>query len=1094
MRRANLLYLTGMLVIALCVFAGPAKGMAAYRDYISTVGTGGISQPAKVAVDSATGDVYVTDSGNKAVKKYNKDGVNDGAFALSVAGTPVGIAVTTGNIFVGDDTNNCVWIYNKSGALADLSGTGTSHMLGGASATAMLMPNTVAVSPGGHIFVVDGDSDKIYIFNATGAANSNFGTSGTTSSGTTIQCYFPSGLAFAGSTGTTTITQTFYLGDQGNYKVQKLTYAYNASTKAITTAPTYVSTVGSGARGDGFGTFLRVSDVVWDSFFSRLIVIDSLQMVGQVFDSNGATTNTAFNYSGSVQGYLNVPTGAAAYIGPGSTLFVANNQGDSLSLFRLSDGALPAITALSPATDTTPNATPYSIAYTVTDADSSAITMSFYYHPAADPASKTLLGTSPVTLVGGTYSGTYNWSWATLPLGSYKVYATAVDSNNNLVGATSAGSLLVVTDYDSCTGYSNAMYALYGGAATDYDGDGLTNCSELNGTQNTAFGNQATDMAVADSDGDGLDDGDECLTYSTDPNTEDTDAGGVKDGAEVLRGTDPLSAGDDPDPTSKLVGMYYTFQSGTPTATQAWNTLFVVTNPTANTVSGTLYIYDMAGSQTYSGALTFDPHERKNIDPSTYPGSATTGSIEIDAVGGVLIGNEYISVTDSGALRDEHSVAMKPYSTGSNTLYVPLWARLINGAGVDSITNINLKNPGDSLTTAHATIYDKNNVILLEQDIPVAAHGAVRWKPFDYGVIDTKGNVVITCPDPILGFLTNDKLVNATQLYNTLSSYELLTPDDNVSIFYSTIWTQVSPWVTWFSFKNTSASAKTLTEKWYDKNGLWILNSSDNYAANGNLGFNAGQKGIVNPPNNKGTGTYSSTTECFIGYYDYVNGTEFAYDFQAPIYSGNLLYVSGFYNVEGANGYSSYLSLVNPNSEAVLVTYDWYTESGTLERTTTYSIPAGGTYGVNPATAGVTASRGSAVVRTPLPVKGFINRLTSTGIGGAAWLFEYHPQPPSGLKTTSQVGSIKVDWTLSADDPLNTLGQPKGAMDVTYYRILRSVTLGGGYSQIGQVPAGTATYTDSQVSPATNYYYKVQATTDGTILSETAESAAVQAQ
>jgi hypothetical protein len=52
---------------------------------------------------------------------------------------------------------------------------------------------------------------------------------------------------------------------------------------------------------------------------------------------------------------------------------------------------------------------------------------------------------------------------------------------------------------------------------------------------------------VADTDGDGLDDGLEVrVTLGTDPNNPDTDGGSVDDLTELLQGTDPLNPADDP--------------------------------------------------------------------------------------------------------------------------------------------------------------------------------------------------------------------------------------------------------------------------------------------------------------------------------------------------------------------------------------------------------------------------------------------------------------------------------------------------------------------------------------------------------------------
>ncbi len=74
----------------------------------------------------------------------------------------------------------------------------------------------------------------------------------------------------------------------------------------------------------------------------------------------------------------------------------------------------------------------------------------------------------------------------------------------------------------------------------DTDGDGLSDGDEVN--------RYHTNPLSVDSDGDGLSDGDEVLKYKTDPNNKDTDGDGLSDADEILKyKTDPNKADTDDD-------------------------------------------------------------------------------------------------------------------------------------------------------------------------------------------------------------------------------------------------------------------------------------------------------------------------------------------------------------------------------------------------------------------------------------------------------------------------------------------------------------------------------------------------------------------
>jgi hypothetical protein len=97
----------------------------------------------------------------------------------------------------------------------------------------------------------------------------------------------------------------------------------------------------------------------------------------------------------------------------------------------------------------------------------------------------------------------------------------------------------------------------------DYDGDGLSDVSEIN--------LYLTDSFNPDTDGDGLTDGEEVMVYGTNPRDADTDGDSWLDAEELVNGTDPLVS-DAPkvlevfNPTPGTAGVVndFTVAGGTP--------------------------------------------------------------------------------------------------------------------------------------------------------------------------------------------------------------------------------------------------------------------------------------------------------------------------------------------------------------------------------------------------------------------------------------------------------------------------------------------------------------------------------------------------
>ncbi len=105
----------------------------------------------------------------------------------------------------------------------------------------------------------------------------------------------------------------------------------------------------------------------------------------------------------------------------------------------------------------------------------------------------------------------------------------------------------VITDLSALSPYISNTDYLFFDMTQDTDGDGLSN------DQEAGYG---TNPALADTDADGLKDGEEVNSYHTDPLDPDTDSDGVSDGVEVQSGYDPLNGSNTPQvPASGFAGL-----------------------------------------------------------------------------------------------------------------------------------------------------------------------------------------------------------------------------------------------------------------------------------------------------------------------------------------------------------------------------------------------------------------------------------------------------------------------------------------------------------------------------------------------------------
>jgi len=152
--------------------------------------------PSSVAVDQ-TGNIYVADSYNNAIRKiatngivstvagYDSYGFLDGVSTNALFNNPVGIAIDRfGNIVVADSDNCSIRKISTSGTVSTLAGNGHSGFANGTGTNATFsFPQGVTVDSLGNVFVADAGNNAIRKISPTGivttvAGNGSYGFKG----------------------------------------------------------------------------------------------------------------------------------------------------------------------------------------------------------------------------------------------------------------------------------------------------------------------------------------------------------------------------------------------------------------------------------------------------------------------------------------------------------------------------------------------------------------------------------------------------------------------------------------------------------------------------------------------------------------------------------------------------------------------------------------------------------------------------------------------------------------------------------------------------------------------------------------------------
>lgn len=241
----------------------------------STFVSGGFNWPGDVAVDSS-GNVYVSDTDDFVIKKYNSSGSFLGIFAgdngvpyltdQSRFNAPHGIAIdNSNNIYIGTErgfrllklASNGVaqWTVGQPGVWGNDNAHFGDFWAG---------PRNIAVGTTGKVYVADEGNHRVQIFNSNGSYSTTLGSYGSGN----YQFDAPRGVAVDNN-------GNIYVADTDNHRIQ----VFNSSL-------TYIGTLGqTGVSGSDNAHFDYPKGVTVDSN-GNIYVADSINNRVQVFNSS----------------------------------------------------------------------------------------------------------------------------------------------------------------------------------------------------------------------------------------------------------------------------------------------------------------------------------------------------------------------------------------------------------------------------------------------------------------------------------------------------------------------------------------------------------------------------------------------------------------------------------------------------------------------------------------------------------------------------------------------------------------------------------------------------------------------------------------
>ena len=310
-----------VLVALLSAPSESASASIAFDLTWGSVGTGNsqFTLPTRVATDSS-GNVYVGDTGNHRIQKFNSSGTFITKWGATLLGAPIagtgdgeftspeGVATdSSSNVYVADTGNNRIQKFNSTGGFLTKwgsVGTGTSQFSG---------PRGVATDSSSNVYVADTGNNRIQKFNSSGSFITQWGTAGTGNG----QFSLPSGVA-------TDSSGNVYVADAGNSRIQK-----------FDSSGTFITQWGSAGTGNGqFGTTLDVAT----GSHGNVIVADGTNNRIQKFRPSGTFINT-WGSLGTGTGQFNGPSGVA--VASTDHVYVVDRANNRIQKFHETDATAP---------------------------------------------------------------------------------------------------------------------------------------------------------------------------------------------------------------------------------------------------------------------------------------------------------------------------------------------------------------------------------------------------------------------------------------------------------------------------------------------------------------------------------------------------------------------------------------------------------------------------------------------------------------------------------------------------------------------------------------------------------------------------------